>query len=107
MRTRMRTFTAGFVVALMALPLVLAGSGGAQAAPTHSPHGLTVPATVTASNWSVMPDAVTTGTSATYAAHVSCVTSVFCMKVGPPSPPHLEAGPLSPRSGTARPGRRS
>jgi hypothetical protein len=84
MRSLMRIWIAGCAVALMALPLLLVDPGGAPAA---QPHGITAPAQVSASNWSVMPDAVTTATAASYHAHVSCVTSVFCMKVGNPVTP--------------------
>jgi hypothetical protein len=73
-------FTAGCAVALLALPLLLVDSGGAPAA---QPRGLTVPAQVSASNWSVVPNAVSTP-PAPFTGKVSCVTAAFCMKVGGP-----------------------
>jgi hypothetical protein len=84
MRSLVRVLTVGSAVALLALPLtLLADVGGTPIASAQQAHaGTTVPATVTASNWTAMPDAVTTGTSTAYQARVSCVTSVFCMKVG-------------------------
>ena len=58
MRAPVRILTAGVAGALMALALL--GSGGAQAS---TPHGLTVPAQVSASNWTTMPNTNTTATA--------------------------------------------
>jgi len=80
MRSLMRIWIAGCAVALMALPLLLVDPGGAPAA---QPHGLTVPAQVSASNWSVVPNAVSTA-PAPFTGQLSCVTAAFCMKVGGP-----------------------
>jgi len=76
MRAPVRILTAGVAAALMALALL--GSGVAQAA---TPHGLTVPARVSASNWTTMPNP-TAATATNTDAAVSCVTSAFCMAVG-------------------------
>ena len=76
MRAPVRILTAGVAAALMALALL--GSGGSQAA---TPHGLTVPAQVSASNWTTMPNPTAANATNTDAA-VSCVTSAFCMAVG-------------------------
>ncbi len=76
MRAPVRIFTAGMAAALLALALL--GAGGAQAS---APHGLTVPAQVSASKWSVMPNATAANATNTDNA-VSCVTSAFCMAVG-------------------------
>ena len=60
------------------MALALLGPGVAQAA---TPHGLTVPAQVSASNWTTMPNP-TAATATNTDAAVSCVTSAFCMAVG-------------------------
>jgi hypothetical protein len=77
-----RIVAACAVTSLLALSVVAFGSGAPGAAASSS-HALTVPALVSASNWSVMSNAVTTGSSSQqYSSRVSCVTSVFCMSVG-------------------------
>jgi hypothetical protein len=79
MRSSMRVLTGVCAVALLSLPLLMeAGS-----APAAQPHGLTVPAQVSASNWSVVPNAVSTAPTP-FTGQLSCVTAVFCMKVGGP-----------------------
>jgi hypothetical protein len=65
-------------MALMVLPLALLGSGSVQAS---TPHGLTAPAQVRASNWTTMATTATPNTTSADQG-VSCVTSVFCMAVG-------------------------
>ena len=78
MRLAIRVLTTSCAVALAALPLVLLQGGVAQAT---SPHALTVPAQVSATTWTTMPNPATAN-SANTDAGVSCVTSVFCMAVG-------------------------
>ena len=78
MRSAVRVVTAGFAVALSALPLVLSVGSPVGAA---RPHALMAPAQVSASNWTTMP--TTANANATNAdTGVSCVNSVFCMAVG-------------------------
>jgi len=77
MRAPVRILTAGVAAALMALALL--GSGGVQAS---TPHGLTVPAQVSASNWTTMPNTNNTGNQTNGMTSVSCVTSDWCVAVG-------------------------
>jgi hypothetical protein len=73
-------------VALLSLPLALLGSGAATvaSAAVRTPHGLTAPAQVAATNWSAMSNPITTPVADTeFSSRVSCVTSDFCMSVGP------------------------
>ncbi len=75
MRRIVRFLTVVCAMALGALPLAVSG-GSAQAA-------LTVPATVSASNWTTMSNTEGTSPSSdSYLGSVSCVTSVFCLAVG-------------------------
>jgi hypothetical protein len=74
MRSLLRSGALGCVVALMAFPL-FAGGGGSGAASTS-------PATVSASNWTTMPNTNTTPSATNGMASVSCVTSSWCMAVG-------------------------
>ena len=74
MKLVVRFLTLLCAVALAALPLL---QGGAAQATT-----ITVPATVSASNWTVMPNTATVGSSDESTGSVSCVNSDFCMAVG-------------------------
>ena len=75
MRRIVRFLTVVCAMALGALPLAVSG-GSAQAA-------LTVPATVSASNWTTMSNTEGTSPSSdSYLGSLSCVTSVFCLAVG-------------------------
>ena len=94
MRAPVRILTSGVVVALMALALL--GSGGVQAA---TPHGLTVPAQVSASKWTTMPNPTAANATNTDAA-VSCVTSAFCMAVGNGDQPLNDAALAEEWNGT-------
>jgi len=80
MRSSMRFLTGGCAVALLALPLSILGASSVEAANSH---GLTVPAQVSASNWSAVPNAVSTAPTP-FTGALSCVTAAFCMKVGGP-----------------------
>ncbi|HEY6426944.1 MAG TPA: hypothetical protein VIX84_06905 [Acidimicrobiales bacterium] len=71
-----RILTIGCALALPLVGLVQIGGGGAPAGAT------TVPATVSASNWTAMANSQTTPASDAYPISVSCVTSVFCLAVG-------------------------
>ena len=57
MRLAVRVLTAGLAVALVALPLVLIEGSACSGAAT--PHALTAPAQVSASNWTTMPTTAT------------------------------------------------
>ncbi len=79
MRFAVRMFTSGCAVVLLALPVALLGASGGQAS---TPHGLTVPAQVTASTWSTTPLAGSLSSGNASALGVSCTSSVFCLAVG-------------------------
>ncbi len=71
---------------------------GSQAGAAALCHGITVPAQVSASNWTLMANP-TTANSANTDAGVSCVTSVFCMAVGDGGQTELgESTPISQSS---------
>src|SRR5580700_2783237 len=78
MRFTGRVLTAGVAVACAALPLVLLEGSAVQAA---TPHTLSAPAQVSASNWSTMPTTATPNATSVDSG-VSCVSSVFCLAVG-------------------------
>ncbi len=78
MRSVTRVLTAGFALALTALPLSLIEGSAVGAARAHT---LTAPAQVSASAWTTMPTTATPNATSVDTG-VSCVTSVFCMTVG-------------------------
>ncbi len=74
MKLVVRFLALGCAVALAALPLL---QGTAAQAAT-----ITVPATVSASNWTAMPNTETASSTGNFSDSVSCVNSDFCMGVG-------------------------
>src|ERR1700722_14877821 len=76
MRSLLRFGALGCVLALTALPLAI-GQGGSVAGAA-----LSSPATVSASNWTTMPNTNTTANPTNGMTSVSCVTSVWCVAVG-------------------------
>jgi hypothetical protein len=74
MKLVVRFLALGCAVALAALPLL---QGSAAQAAT-----ITVPATVSASNWTAMPNTETAPSTGNFSDSVSCVNSDFCMGVG-------------------------
>ena len=76
MRSLLRFGALGSALALTALPLAIGGGGTVAGA------ALSSPATVSASNWTTMPNTNTTANQTNGMAGVSCVTSVWCVAVG-------------------------
>ena len=76
MRSLLRFGALGCALALTALPLAIGGGGAVAGA------ALTSPATVSASNWTTMPNTNTTVNPTNGMSGVSCVTSVWCVAVG-------------------------
>jgi len=76
MRSLLRFGALGCALALSALPLAIGGGSVAGAANYSSP------ATVSASNWSTMPNTNNTANQTNGMASVSCVTSDWCVAVG-------------------------
>jgi len=76
MRSLLRFGALGCALVLTALPLAIGGGGSEAGA------ALSSPATVSASNWTTMPNTNTTSSQTNGMASVSCVTSVWCVAVG-------------------------